>query len=98
MNLPDGGRVRMASLREFAPVQPLWVQQPDGSLTNQETGSGHHAPTTTPASSRPRPARGMQPGFQVGIGLGNYARIFSDQSFREPFLAHLRLDGRLRRR
>jgi maltose/maltodextrin transport system permease protein len=85
VRLPDGSKVRMAGLREFAAVQPLYVTLPDGALKNQQTG----------AVVRPNPKTGffeteagepLQPGFQVGIGLDHYQRIFTDSRFQEPFL------------
>jgi len=83
--LPDNSKVKMAGLREFAPVQPLWARQPDGSLKNQDTK----------AVIRPDMKIGyfvdangerMQPGFQVETGWENYQRIFTEQKFREPFI------------
>ena len=83
--MPDGGKVRLSSLREFAPVQPLYVRSADGSLVNQQNG----------AMIRPNPNTGfyetsagerLQPGFQVPIGWDNYKRIFTDTRFQEPFI------------
>ncbi|WP_395692189.1 maltose ABC transporter permease MalF [Piscinibacter sp.] len=83
--LPDGRKVGMAGLREFAAVQPLWVKQPDGSLKNQENGSVIRA---NPVSGFFETEAGekLQPGFQVGIGWDNYRRIFTEARFREPFV------------
>ncbi len=82
--LPDGARVQMAGLREFAPVRPLYLRNPDGSLTNQENGriirpdmdSGYFVDDQ---------GQRLQPGFQVAAGWDNYRRIFTEQRFREPF-------------
>jgi maltose/maltodextrin transport system permease protein len=85
VRLPDGGKVRMTGLREFAAVQPLYVANPDGTLKNQQTG----------ALVRPNPQTGffeteagepLQPGYQVGIGFDHFRRIFTDTKFQEPFL------------
>ena len=84
VTLPDGGKVRMASLREFAPVQPLWVKQADGSLKNQENGSVIRANLKT-GFYETAAGEKLQPGFQVGIGWDNFTRIFSEERFREPF-------------
>jgi len=83
--MPDGTRVRMAGLREFAPVRPLYVRNADGSLTNQENGS---VIKPDMASGFFVDANGerLQPGFQVGIGWSNYQRIFTEPRFREPFV------------
>ena len=83
--LPDGARVRMSGLREFAPVQPLYVRQADGSLKNQQNGTLIR-PNLKSGFFETEAGEKLQPGFQVPIGLGNYARIFSEQRFREPFL------------
>ncbi|MBX3607515.1 MAG: maltose ABC transporter permease MalF [Piscinibacter sp.] len=85
VRLPDGGKVRMAGLREFAAVQPLYIANPDGSLTNQQTGT---VIRPNPQSGYFETAAGepLQPGFQVGIGLDHYKRIFTDRRFQEPFL------------
>ncbi|MEY4755055.1 MAG: maltose transporter [Pseudomonadota bacterium] len=82
---PEGVRVRMSSLRQFSPVQPLYAEQPDGSLrSNRDPGvvlkpdwrTGFY---TTAAGEQ------IQPGFKVGIGLAHFKRIFTDARFREPF-------------
>jgi len=83
--MPDGSRVRMAGLREFAPVKPQWVRNPDGSLTNQENGS-IIKPNMTTGYFETAAGEKLQPGFQVGIGWDNYKRIFTEERFREPFL------------
>jgi maltose/maltodextrin transport system permease protein len=83
--LPDGSRVRMAGLREFAPVKPQWVRNPDGSLTNQESGA-IIKPNRTSGYFETAAGEKLQPGFQVGIGWDNYKRIFTESRFREPFL------------
>ncbi len=38
LQLPDGSVIRYAGLREFGPIEPLWKEGPDGSLTQQLTG------------------------------------------------------------
>ncbi|RZS54716.1 maltose ABC transporter permease MalF [Sphaerotilus mobilis] len=82
---PDGIDLRMASLRSYAPVQPLYEAQADGSLLNRDTGARlrpdfHIGFYVDPAGER------VQPGFKVGVGLSHYARIFTDSKFSEPFL------------
>jgi maltose/maltodextrin transport system permease protein len=83
--MPDGGKVRMAGLREFAPVQPLYVRNSDGSLKNQQTGAVIR-PNRATGFYETEAGQALQPGFRVGIGAGNYERIFSEAKFREPFL------------
>jgi maltose/maltodextrin transport system permease protein len=85
VRLPDGGLVRMTGLREFAPVQPLYVANPDGSLKNQQTGELIR-PNLDTGFFETAAGEPLQPGFQVNIGLDHYKRIFTDTKFQEPFL------------
>ncbi|WP_128001081.1 maltose ABC transporter permease MalF [Piscinibacter defluvii] len=85
VRLPDGTQVRMAGLREFATVQKLYAEQPDGSLKNQQTGAVLR-PNMQTGFFETEAGEPLQPGFQVGIGFDHYKRIFTDQRFQEPFL------------
>jgi maltose/maltodextrin transport system permease protein len=85
VTLPDGTKVGMAGLREFAPVRPLWVKQDDGSLKNQDSGAVIR-PDMKAGYFVDAKGEKLQPGFQVGIGWDNYQRIFTEQRFREPFV------------
>ena len=84
LRLPDGQLVRMTSLREFGPVQPLYKPNPDGSLTSLQDGSVLKPNFDTGYFTS---ADGMakEPGFQVGVGLAHYKRILTDKKFSEPF-------------
>lgn len=85
LRTPEGVGLRLASLRTFAPVQPLYEARADGSLLNRDTGAvlrpdfdiGFYVDA---AGTR------IQPGFKVGVGLAHYERIFTDSKFSEPFL------------
>lgn len=86
LKLPDGTLLSYAGVREFGPLEPVWKRNDDGSLTQVKTGQ----------VARPNPATGfyefdggekIQPGFKVGIGFGNYARMVNDPEFRGPFFA-----------
>ncbi|WP_298824939.1 maltose ABC transporter permease MalF [uncultured Piscinibacter sp.] len=83
--LPDGRKVGMAGLREFATVQPLWVKQADGSLKNQESGTVIR-PNRETGYFETEAGEKLQPGFHVAIGWDNYRRIFTEARFREPFV------------
>ncbi len=83
--MPDGSRVRMSGLREFAPVRPLYLRNPDGSLTNQQDASVIR-PNMTSGYFETAAGERLQPGFQAPIGWDNYKRIFTEPRFREPFL------------
>jgi maltose/maltodextrin transport system permease protein len=91
VTMPDGTRVQMAGLREFAPVQPLYVRNPDGSLRNQENGqvirpdspAGFLRRCGRPAAFARLPGRD---------GWDNYRRIFTEARFASPSCASS-LDG-----
>ncbi len=83
--LPDGRKLRMTGLRQFSEVQPLYAQQPDGSLLNKRDG-GVLRPNFDSGFYETASGERVQPGFQVGVGLANYTRIFTDKAFQEPFI------------
>jgi maltose/maltodextrin transport system permease protein len=83
--MPDGVKVRMTSLREFAPVQPLYKRNPDGSLTSHADGS-IVKPNFSSGFFETAAGEKLQPGFQVRVGWDNYKRIFTDTRFQEPFV------------
>jgi maltose/maltodextrin transport system permease protein len=84
LRLPDGNMVRMTSLREFGPVQPLYKGNPDGSLTSAKDGS-LLTPNFDTGFFEAADKKQMEPGFKVGVGAAHYKRIVSDEKFREPF-------------
>lgn len=84
LTLPEGGSAVMAGLTSFAPLEPLYSPNPDGSLTNRRSGE-----TLTPnfetgffETSQGTPVR---PGFRVTIGLDNFVRVFTEPAFQGPF-------------
>lgn len=85
VQLPDGGRATRKGLREFASRQPVYVRNPDGTLTNQQTGA-----ILTPnfATGFYETAEGdsIRPGFRTGIGFANFIRAFTDPAFQGPFV------------
>jgi maltose/maltodextrin transport system permease protein len=83
--LPDGTKLAMAGLREFAPVSPLYAKQADGALKNQQNGS-LIKPNFVSGFYETDAGEKLSPGFKVGVGLENYKRIFTDQAFQGPFL------------
>ena len=86
LQLPGGAVIRYAGLREFGPITPLWRVNADGTLTQLLSGSVY---TANPQSGFFETAQGerMQPGFKVGIGFANYARMLLDADFRGPFVS-----------
>jgi maltose/maltodextrin transport system permease protein len=85
VRLPDGSKLRMTGLREFALVQPVYLANPDGSLKNQQTGAVVR-PNMKTGFFETEAGERLQPGFQVGIGFDHFKRIFTDAKFQEPFL------------
>ncbi len=84
LQLPDGSQLRLKSLREFAPLRPLYVAQADGSLLHQVNGQ-QLRPNTTSGFFETDAGERIAPGFRVGVGWQNYLRIFTEPQFSEPF-------------
>ncbi|AJJ62545.1 maltose ABC transporter permease MalF [Yersinia aldovae] len=91
--LPDGGELRMSSLRQFSATRPLYKLAADGKeLINQQTGVVY----------RPNPDVGfyqainadgqwqnekLSPGFTVTIGWKNFLRVLHDEGIQKPFVS-----------
>jgi maltose/maltodextrin transport system permease protein len=86
LQLPDGTELQYAGLHEFAPLQPVWIEQPDGAIHQRETGAVYH-PNHDTGFYQNAAGETLQPGFKVGVGLANYARMVGDAEFRGPFLS-----------
>ena len=84
LRFADGKQVRMTSLREFAPAQPLYKPGADGSLTNVDTGEVLK-PNFKSGFFENAAGEHKEPGFRVGVGFAHYQRIFTDKRFQEPF-------------
>jgi maltose/maltodextrin transport system permease protein len=82
---PDGTAAAMATLHEFTPYQALYLQNPDGTLTNQKTQERLTPSFRTGFYETPR-GQPVEPGFRVVVGGDNYARVFTDAKFRGPFI------------
>lgn len=85
VKLPDGVELTMSGLREFAPVKKLYSKNPDGSLTNVQTGQ-IVKPNFKTGFYETAEGEQLTPGFKVGIGFDNFRRILGDESIRQPFL------------
>ena len=81
-----GAVVRYAGLREFGLIQPLWAAGADGSLKQLATGDVY-TPNLETGFFETSAGERLQPGFRVGIGLANYARLLLDADFRGPFVS-----------
>jgi maltose/maltodextrin transport system permease protein len=83
--LPDGTRLAMTGLSEYATVKPLYRRASDGSLVNTQDGSALR-PNFRTGFYETASGEQVQPGFKVNIGWDNYRRIFTEDKFRGPFL------------
>lgn len=86
LELPDRRVLSYAGVREFGVIEPLWQANPDGSLTQQATGTIYRPNRETGFFENSKNER-IQPGFKVGIGWANYSRMLLDADFRGPFLS-----------
>jgi maltose/maltodextrin transport system permease protein len=86
LQLPGGAVIRYAGVRQFGPIEPLWKNNADGSLTQLVSGTVY---TANHKSGFFETAQGerMQPGFKVNIGFANYSRMLFDADFRGPFIS-----------
>ncbi len=88
--LPDGRELRYAGLRSFAPFVPLWREATGaaapGALQRVADGAVF-APNPDTGFFENAQGQRLQPGFKVGVGLANYARLFGDADMRGPFVS-----------
>jgi maltose/maltodextrin transport system permease protein len=81
----DGTLLAYAGVHEYAPLRPLWTAA-DGGLKNGDTGEVWK-PNFDTGFFENAQGEALQPGFKVGVGLANYARMVGDADFRGPFLS-----------
>jgi maltose/maltodextrin transport system permease protein len=86
LKLPDGKVLSYAGVREFGVLEPVWKRNGDASLTLVKTGQVAK-PNLDTGFFEFEGGEKIQPGFKVGIGFGNYARMFDDPEFRGPFFS-----------
>jgi maltose/maltodextrin transport system permease protein len=82
---PDGRRLELLGLREFAVLQPLYREQSDGALVDALGGATYRPDEASGFYSSASGER-LQPGYRVNVGFAHYLRIATDARFREPFL------------
>jgi maltose/maltodextrin transport system permease protein len=86
LTLPDQSVLVYAGLREFAVFEPLWQAQSGGALKRVNDGAVYQPNRDTGYFEDAQSDR-LQPGFKVGVGFANYARLFGDEDMRGPFLS-----------
>jgi maltose/maltodextrin transport system permease protein len=84
VRLPQGSTLVKASLRTFAAEARLYAQNPDGTLTNQQTGVTIRPNFEIGFYDTPEGEK-VTPGFRVTVGFEQYGRVFTDPRFRAPF-------------
>ncbi|MEO3715861.1 maltose ABC transporter permease MalF [Roseateles flavus] len=88
--LPDRSgpeaQLRYLGLREYGPVAPHYLEQPDGSLLRVADGQ-RFAPDGKLGYYRNEAGEILQPGYKVMVGLQNYSRMLFDAEFRGPFVS-----------
>jgi maltose/maltodextrin transport system permease protein len=86
LTLPDQSVLVYAGLREFAVFEPLWQAQTAGALKRLADGVVYQPNRDTGYFEDAQGER-LQPGFKVGVGFANYARLFGDADMRGPFVS-----------
>jgi maltose/maltodextrin transport system permease protein len=86
LNTPTGECLSYAGLREFARLTPVWEKLAEGTLKRVETGEVFKANADTGYFENEK-GEPLQPGYTVGVGLANYARMVTDEGFRGPFIS-----------
>ena len=86
LTLPDQSALVYAGLHEFAVFEPLWQAQTGGALKRLADGVVYQPNRDTGYFEDAKGER-LQPGFKVGVGFANYARLFGDPDMRGPFVS-----------
>ena len=87
VRFPDGTEAvaLTTDIEQFVPEKPRYSLQPDGSLTDRQTGQSLTPNFDTGYYETPA-GEPVEPGFEVDIGFENYVRIFTNKGLREPFV------------
>ncbi|GCL62710.1 maltose ABC transporter permease MalF [Pseudaquabacterium pictum] len=83
---PDGLAYRLASLQRVADQAPRYRQVDAQTLQDLRDGRPLRADLAA-GQWRDADGRALEPGFRTGVGLANYARIFGDPRFLQPFIS-----------
>jgi maltose/maltodextrin transport system permease protein len=86
LTLPSGETLNYAGLREFAKLTPVWKQSGDDTLVRSESNETFTANAKTGFYENAKGEK-LQPGYTVGVGFANYARMVNDPDFRAPFFS-----------
>ena len=85
----EASTLRYLGLREFGPIRPHFVEQPDGAMKRVADGALFRPDATTGYYEGQGAAAGthLAPGYKVMVGAQNYRRMLFDAEFRGPFLS-----------
>jgi len=86
LTLPNQSMLLYAGLHEFAAFEPLWQGQAGGALKRLADGVVYQ-PSRDTGYFEDAQGQRLQPGFKVGVGFANYARLFGDPDMRGPFVS-----------
>ncbi|CAI2520768.1 maltose ABC transporter permease MalF [Serratia plymuthica] len=91
--LPEGGELRMSSLRQFSGTSPLYLLDKDSKvLTDQQTHI-QYRPNPDIGFYQALTADGnwaketLSPGYTVTIGWKNFLRVLQDEGIKKPFVS-----------
>ncbi|WP_256814179.1 MULTISPECIES: maltose ABC transporter permease MalF [unclassified Serratia (in: enterobacteria)] len=91
--LPDGGELRMSSLRQFSGTTPLYaLDKESNTLTDQQTHT-QYRPNPDIGFYQAVNAEGnwaketLSPGYTVTIGWKNFLRVLQDEGIKKPFVS-----------
>lgn len=86
LQLPNQNVLQYAGLHAFAVFEPLWQEQDGGGLKRLADGALYQ-PNRDSGFFEDAKGERLQPGFKVGVGFANYARLFGDPDMRGPFVS-----------
>jgi len=82
---PDGSELRMAGLRQFAPMLDRYEAREDGTLYDRRDDRVL-TPDHTIGFFVADDGQRITPGWPVNVGFSNYTQIFTDPDIRGPFM------------
>ncbi|GED46278.1 maltose transport system permease protein MalF [Vreelandella aquamarina] len=82
---PEGTELRMAGIRQFAPMLDRYEAREDGTLYDRRDDRVL-TPDHTIGFFVADDGQRITPGWPVNVGFSNYTRIFTDPDIRGPFM------------
>ncbi|KEY60036.1 maltose ABC transporter permease MalF [Serratia sp. DD3] len=92
-SLPDGGELRMSSLRQFSATSPLYTLGKDGETLTDNQTQIQYRPNSEIGFYQAIDADGqwasatLSPGYTVTIGWKNFLRVLNDEGIQKPFVS-----------